>query len=271
MMVLDRSSKAATALYVSRAGVDVREPPGFLVNRPHGSGDYDFLCFASPVEMVLRGRRERLESGACVLYGPRSAQWYSGGTSAFTHHWFHFDGSQAEALVRRCALPHDTPFYPRDTRLIGEVVRAICIEQLQQQAGWEDAVAAHVVSLLVQLRRRLQPSGETVANNAIVHHRLGEIRYTVQQHPERPWSVGEMASRAYLSRSRFSALYRRLFGISPMEDVIAVRLQRARWLLENSTLTVKQIASETGFRDDAYFNRLFQRKLGTTPGHYRRR
>jgi AraC-like DNA-binding protein len=87
--------------------------------------------------------------------------------------------------------------------------------------------------------------------------------------PEARWTVARMAQRAYLSRARFTALYKEFFGLSPMEDVISMRMQKARWLLENSTLSVKEIGRQVGFEDHTYFNRIFRKKVGESPGRYR--
>ena len=51
----------------------------------------------------------------------------------------------------------------------------------------------------------------------------------------------------------------------------AMKPVRARNLLEETLLSVKEIAAQTGFGDGHYFSRLFRQKLNYTPSQWRRR
>jgi transcriptional regulator GlxA family with amidase domain len=58
-------------------------------------------------------------------------------------------------------------------------------------------------------------------------------------------------------------------GISPAEYRQRLRLERARWLLQNSDLDVTGVALECGFQDSAHFARLVKRELGACPREVR--
>ena len=60
-------------------------------------------------------------------------------------------------------------------------------------------------------------------------------------------------------------------GLSPLQYLLELRLVRARKLLAETKLAVKEIAMQTGFEDEHYFSRLFRRKLNLTPGQFRKR
>jgi len=208
--------------------------------------------------------------GACILYGPPTRQWYSGGGRAFTHDWFHFIGSEAQRVVKRSTFPIGRIVYPGVGGFITDTVRVMYGELVDRDPGWDEVIAAHVRLLFTRMRRALVQRATTPTRaKALSLQRLKDLRLALHRIPEHPWSVGEMADNVGLSRSRFSALYKEHFGASPMEDVIRLRLERARWLLSNSAFTVTQIARQVGFEDAAYFNRLFRRRVGVSPGRYR--
>ncbi|MGE9293374.1 MAG: helix-turn-helix transcriptional regulator, partial [Puniceicoccales bacterium] len=48
-----------------------------------------------------------------------------------------------------------------------------------------------------------------------------------------------------------------------------VRLERAKSLLTHSRLTLKEVASLCGFRDEYYFSNVFRKHIGQPPGNYR--
>lgn len=264
---LDRHYETGSGLIVPRAGANVTEPAGFTIDRPSGSGDYDFLHFATPALVRAGGELHAVKPGGCILYGPDSAQWYTGEDRAFTHDWFHCAGTRAKVLLERYDIPLDTVFYPSSTRFIRDAIEAICMEGLQQDWRWDWAIASHVELFLARLSRMLGEADQRLDRATLItRERLRRMRTEIHRDPARAWRVEEMGKECSLSRSRFSVLYKRFFGVSPMREVIDLRLRRARWLLSNSTLSIGQVAYECGFDDPAYFNRLFKSRMGCTPG-----
>ena len=60
-------------------------------------------------------------------------------------------------------------------------------------------------------------------------------------------------------------------GMSPIEYCRAVRIARARELLEGGDTSQKQIAQSLGYKDVASFARVFRKTVGLAPGAYRKR
>src|SRR5215469_4695418 len=60
-------------------------------------------------------------------------------------------------------------------------------------------------------------------------------------------------------------------GLSPHQYLLELRLVRARKLLAETNLSIKEIAMQTGFGDEFYFSRLFRQKLNLTPSQWRNR
>ena len=60
-------------------------------------------------------------------------------------------------------------------------------------------------------------------------------------------------------------------GLSPHQYLLELRLVRARTLLAETELSVKEIAMQTGFEDEYYFSRLFRHKLNLSPTQWRNR
>jgi AraC-like DNA-binding protein len=69
--------------------------------------------------------------------------------------------------------------------------------------------------------------------------------------------------------------FRRTFahhtGLSPHQYQLQLRVGRARTLLSETALAVKEIAFRSGFESEQYFCRLFKSKTGISPGAWRRR
>jgi transcriptional regulator GlxA family with amidase domain len=87
---------------------------------------------------------------------------------------------------------------------------------------------------------------------------------------EHRWTVKSLASSAGMSRSGFAARFKELVGESPLEYLTRWRVYKATQLLRESDLKVAKIASLVGYESDAAFNRTFKKRIGESPGEYRK-
>jgi transcriptional regulator GlxA family with amidase domain len=80
-----------------------------------------------------------------------------------------------------------------------------------------------------------------------------------------PLTVEQLAEAARLSPRQFTRVFRTETGQSPARAVENLRLEAARYLLEQGRLPVERIAQETGFGDRERMRRSFVRGFGQTP------
>lgn len=92
----------------------------------------------------------------------------------------------------------------------------------------------------------------------------------IQAHLPSGLSVGELARLVELSPDHFSRRFWVTHGISPMKLVARIRMERARELAESSSLSIAEVAMETGFRNSAHFSRAFKNFWNQTPTELRR-
>jgi transcriptional regulator GlxA family with amidase domain len=93
----------------------------------------------------------------------------------------------------------------------------------------------------------------------------------VADHSETPNPVSSMAERSGLTPRTFARRFGAATGRRPMEHVHAVRIERARGMLERGIDTVDAISYRVGYEDPTFFRRLFKRTTGLTPAAYRRK
>jgi transcriptional regulator GlxA family with amidase domain len=82
-------------------------------------------------------------------------------------------------------------------------------------------------------------------------------------------SVASLARSSRLSRSQFTARYRTAFGDTPHQTRVRARLERAKWLLATSNLTVTEICLTVGFSSLGSFSHQFRIRCGESPVRYR--
>jgi len=83
--------------------------------------------------------------------------------------------------------------------------------------------------------------------------------------------VREIASKVRLSRWRFIHLFKAETKLTPKQYMVRIRMRRAEHLLQNSFLSIKEIAAEAGFADPSHFSRECKRHWGVSPSQIRER
>ncbi len=103
------------------------------------------------------------------------------------------------------------------------------------------------------------------------YHRLTPVMEHVLAHYGEPFTLRGLATLAHLSVSQLQREFRRLFGITPGEYILKVRVLNARRALEETTKPLGTIAHDCGFYDQSHFSRAFTAQIGLPPLAYRRR
>ena len=67
----------------------------------------------------------------------------------------------------------------------------------------------------------------------------------------------------------FSKVFKDETGVNFIEYLTNLRIERAKELLRNSDMSIKQICSEAGYSDPNYFSRIFRKNVGVTPTEYK--
>ena len=106
-------------------------------------------------------------------------------------------------------------------------------------------------------------SGEKFVDrlNTIAKARLADHRF----------GVSALAREMEMSRSTLHRKVKETFNCSASRYISQKRLEKARQLLQNRKLTIKKIASQSGFHSATYFNKCFHGYYGFTPGEARKK
>ena len=96
-----------------------------------------------------------------------------------------------------------------------------------------------------------------------------EVMSALNERVDQPTSLDELAQWAGYSAQHLNRLFRRQLGITPLQYLARLRMQRAARLLAEGELTVQAIAARVGYSDPYYFSRLFKQHTGQSPAQYR--
>ncbi|SDC16025.1 AraC-type DNA-binding protein [Paenibacillus sp. UNCCL117] len=186
------------------------------------------------------------------------------------YRWAAFKGARAEELLAVCGLTRNAP-----TALAERPRRMNALyHKLEQSLRGEgqlrkELAAGGVLRLILAEYSTASAVGEVSKEDSPVIERQIEqaIRWLTLQYYQ-PISIEEMAKSLGYHRTHLSKMFKQHTGLSPMQYLLKVRMERAKLLLQES-LTVEQVASSIGFADPLYFSKQFKKCYGLTPSEYR--
>jgi transcriptional regulator GlxA family with amidase domain len=143
---------------------------------------------------------------------------------------------------------------------------------IEEDLGRATALAV-AQELVVFLKR---PGGQSQFSQALaaqeaIRPALRELQAWIAGNLDADLSVAALAARAHLSERSFARAFRRETGRTPAAFVEALRIERARLLLEDGAESLDAVARASGFRSAEVLRRAFHRHLGVSPAAYRER
>ncbi|HEU5198981.1 MAG TPA: AraC family transcriptional regulator [Ktedonobacterales bacterium] len=183
---------------------------------------------------------------------------------------------------------------------VAEEVLGVELAQLElvDQVGIRDPLLTQVAFALWRELGQLAPAGNLYAQSAaqllaahlvryysgsqarlravpppprgLTEHQLQPLLAFIREHLSEPLSLDTLAQQVGFSPYYFVRVFRQTIGTSPHQFVRRARLERAQQLLEQTELSLAEVAAACGFADQSHLTQVFKDQLGCTPRAYRR-
>lgn len=241
------------------------EHPGFVLNRPDGLPEYILLHFLTPVDLTYNGQTIPVEKGGLIVFAPGTPHGFVAHEALF-HDWFHIAGDMATQM-RSYGLETDTLYQTDQSAGISEIAAFLENEFFAQRPYWEELSNAKLTEMLIRISHCIHTQQLPLHVRGETAERLREIRTRILSSPWHSWSIPELAQAVNLSESRLYAVYKAIFGISPRHDLILIRIEKAKTLLQGGA-TVSSTAEQLGYGSVYHFIRQFKQLTGTTPKQF---
>lgn len=115
-----------------------------------------------------------------------------------------------------------------------------------------------------------QPESERSRSRSAMYEKLRQLRGRLREAPGEAWTVERLCAESDLPKSTLQKHYKQFFGKSLFEDLIEFRVEAAKQLLAQTSLTLGEISEQCGYSAESYFMKQFKRITGMTPTEYRR-
>lgn len=255
-------------MQINNIGYNHCHDADFRIERPEGSGDYLLLILKTPAIFTFSGKDVIAEENSVILYKKGTPQFYRALGSSFANDWFHFDVTEDELLLfEDWQIPFDVLIPVNIINDLSLFIKNISYERYSSNHYREQSVTLYLNLFFIKLSEKIH----ALPNEKIgsYYEKMSMLRSQVYNMPYQDWTIQGISHQLAISKSYFQHLYKQIFGTGVMEDVIQSRIQHAKYLLSTTSLSVKEIASLCGYRNETHFMRQFKDVMNMTPSQYR--
>ena len=135
---------------------------------------------------------------------------------------------------------------------------------------YTDYLAQALAVRMLFLGRRTKPPSNNSSTYGLPKHVLRRVVERMRCFSS-DLSLQALANESGYSRVHFVRMFRAATGSSPHNYLLNLKLERARELLKNPSMSLIDIALDCGFSSHSHMSRLFHKFVGVTPSAYRRR
>ena len=164
---------------------------------------------------------------------------------------------------------HELKLQAADRDFIRRIIGLMLEEQHQHQSWKNAALQAYLHTLLIHLSRLYEQQFAVTEQNTD-RQLLRRFTTLIAEHYLQLHEVAPYAKLLNISTGHLTAIVKAQSGKTPIQHIHERLMVEAKRLLFHTGHSVKEIAFELGFEDDAYFNRFFKRLENLTPTEYRR-
>lgn len=181
-------------------------------------------------------------------------------------YWIEFGGSEAAVLLDETELGSKS-------NIVGcrktEQLRALLYDAVYGDTA-QNMLHLKFKGLLIYLLSNLMPSEErrsaSLARSELYVRNAMDFLRSGCEHGA---TVSDAAEYIGLTEKYLCKLFKANAGITPIEFLTKLRMDKALQLLRSTDLSVYEIARSVGFEDQTYFSRFFKRNMGMSPTKFK--
>lgn len=249
---------------------------------PHTHAEFNItFCLDQNLEYDIEGKLERLGPGEVIAINPGQLHFgrYGNGSVAARGVTLHISERAIRSLLAQMHMVRENDeclisfsgkaHSPMAVHLVREMIQ----ELEKREQGYEILVRSLIPQVLVHLfRDALTPTLSVVRRDVprqLPSWQMVQALEYMNSRGKSEFSLAELCSRIGSSPSRFIRLFTTSANASPHTFYNLLVISKAQELLRTETYSIKEVAYQLGFQNDAHFCTVFRQLCGVTPKAFR--
>jgi AraC-like DNA-binding protein len=246
----------------------IKHPDAYMFDWQHGRilQEYQILY-------ITRGRgifeskalgRKKLEEGNIFFLFPGTWHRYKPNQkTGWTEHWISFDGIQPNTFQEHGIISPESAIIEIGLdetiiRLYQQILELIESEKI----GFKEMIAAltyQIIAQVIAMEKSKRFYGKDIETS------IRKAKVYMVDRIDKQINFEELAHELSIGYSWFRRMFQRYTGLAPIQYFLQLKLNKAKELLVNTSLSIKEISIITGFESQYYFSKFFKKRTGMSP------
>lgn len=166
--------------------------------------------------------------------------------------------------------PVNRIFYDEDGTIL-KLLREMGTEYDKRKIGYQEVFRGKLLEILIlTMRKVVEQYGdvpiEKITDSAIIRE---AVHYFEANYQDKAL-LSNFCDKYHYNLQYMSRRFKKETGLTALEYIQKIRIKKSCALLVGSSLTIREIAHQTGYDDIKFFNRIFRKMVGMTPSEYRK-
>ncbi len=176
--------------------------------------------------------------------------------------FFYFVFFEALSRITEAGLRLNTRYVFDTTVLARQTFERIIAECVERRPGYRLQAESLLNDFIVAVARKIGAGNKT-------RGKIEPARIWMERHLHRELDMDRLMRQCGMGRADFFAKFKAATGKPPLQFFLDMKLESARYMLETTTLPVKEISRNLAFYDEFHFSKVFKKKYGQAPRQYR--
>lgn len=190
-------------------------------------------------------------------------EYYTDPDDPWVKIFFNVQGTGVSSMLREFGIKDHILYsdcqelYPLFEEFYAKTREEIPVEKIMEEC------CTLYMRLLMRLHNKVQKTNQD-------SQEIQMLKDFIEKNIHRELSIKEMASAIYRSRDYTNKLVKRYYNMSLYSYYINLRIEKAKALLQHTSLSVREVSERLGYQNSQYFSKQFRHVTGVTPSFYRR-
>ena len=245
-----------------------KHPDGYMFDWSHGRTLQEFQILyitqgKGIFETKLSGKR-KIDEGTVFLLLPGIWHRYRPDkNTGWKEHWVSFNGSQPYNFMNTGILSPEKIIIEigLDEKIIGLYQQIL--EQIEsEKIGFKQIIASltyEIIARVLALEKSKKFMGKEIED------KISKAKIIMADRIDKQINIEELAIELGVGYSWFRKMFRHYTNLAPAQYFLQLKINKAKDLLLNTSLSIKEVAMITGFESQFYFSKFFKKQVGLSP------
>ena len=207
-----------------------------------------------------------ISAGTMLLLIPGERHWYEPDEyTGWSEYWLGFNGECAEKWLERKYIDRENPIYRYG---FSQSIISLFNQAIQYAEKEPVCMQQMIASLVPQIMARLLASRKGIDTGRTFTTLLEKARLIFEDNIYIKFDLDAITTALKVNYHTLRDYFNEHTGLSPYQFFLQMKISKAKELLEQENMSVKEISYKLAFDNPYYFSRLFKKKTGVSPSKW---